>query len=1379
MPFVANQEWPGADEIGQVMKGNRGKKGQNQVPERYVIQGMCRFSRLKRLPSCILTFGIALFSVSGLSAQDWSDVEEPELIGSAREGRVTDFLLGSYEDWTNERGEKRRSLSLLFIFHATWYPKYHSWTVFPLYHRRTSRMDERRETILFPLFWRQYTDAEDDFLLSPLGYYRRIDGRTTTVLGPYLAWHKSYETNNRQTYQGYGILPLFHLGTDYEPDYEGYRVKERSLFVFPLLSYFEWNEQSSLHMFPVLPFLYYRHAYADSKIQHQTTFIIPFFSSSESTEDRSSWEFNILPLWYSSGHSSENGSEALFAHLLPLFYYDAEENVDKRYRTIFFPSIPFLFYNKSFESKNRSSVTRFFLTAYYSRYRKATGSTPEQGLSHALLPLYLYSSENDQSTLWIFPAFFAKRGKEGEASSTTLFPFYSRSYTPATEQTPEETAFWLLPYYSWKNSNSQGRHVLPLYWQRHTAETDTMMVTPLYWKWRRGDSHKQIAPFLYTSRWKEDVVLTDEEHRGLKERRQYHTTYILNYYSWNHPDSEGYLFFPLRYRSSDRMEEYDLYIPVTFSTLHSLATAENGGLYLDSDYSVGYNVFSLSTRIPILDRSIPVDFNRTEGVQVFDPDEMGNETETTETAEGPTITRGKDIDPFDRTNTNTYMGWQALFGWTSYIRADTRRHFRIIPLTWLSWNEADENERLTFIFAFYLNYRTEEEQYTAVFPAFLPVYGSYTRGKSYARVYGGPLYITSYDEESEESQQSILWPFFKSYSSPEASGHRLIPVYSARTEKTENGEYYRTFSWLHYGSRTTSVTDEETTTTSFFISPLYFRNASRIETDSKTTERVFQVYPIPLLSHFEDNEREKYNLLLLFETEASKDGSYQKRYAFPLYYHSRETTEAGHITDFWLTPLYIGSKTKDGQKTLRVFHIFPIPMLTYGSSEKRSGFSLLILLGSHSTKDGSYSENFLLPLFYRYRKSTAEGEITNTWIANLFHSYYNPKTKTTEKDILWPFFGYYNSPDESGWHFFPLVAHKTTTKPDLQKVKNFSLLHSYKSVSATGQQPGESFSLTILLFYQRRYAATTSYTDDDHWLIWPLLRRHRAAEHDRDGCTRTETDYRLYPIIYYTTHDKRGSCTTSTESSFLLFPVIYTERQPHSQKDFLFGYYRHSRKDYGFHNFLYLVDYTYYTDYRELGLAFHAIEYRRNSQGSRFQLLWGLAAEWNHYRPTTGEHAREAGYDFRFLTYFQRNNSHRYGNDFETALLPLYSYYTNEEQTRYWILPTLSFHESKKGYLYEQHLLYLWYQTKDDMRNTEQNWLLWGILYSQERKNQRGFQTRGSLWGYLWSYTTEDETGYENFSLLGGLLYSKVVHPADNRQYARFLLIPLYDEPIH
>lgn len=1273
-----------------------------------VLTKMSPFRPVLPVLLALLVLVTALSAVSDLSARTWADLKEPELLGSAKEGRMTGFVLGSYENWTNEKRQKRTALSLFFIFNATWYPKYDSVTFFPLYHRLASKIDDRRETIFFPLFWRQYENAENDFLLTPLTYYNKEDGDTTTVIGPYLAWWKNYETQDRPSYRGFGLFPLFHLGTDYGWQNGKTTVEERSLYLFPLFSYFEWSENRSLHLFPAIPFIYYHKSndshYGNGRFTaNRKTFLIPFYSSSYATEDGSSWSFNILPFIYSSGRSFGREDRGFFTHLFPFFYYDSEEDADHRSRSILFPSIPFLFYSKSMESKDTASSTLFILPFYRSSYWRKDGASFEEESAHAFIPLYSYSSRNDRSRLWVFPVFFHRNGGEGGTTSYMLFPFFFKSYTPPSADSEEETALWAIPFYKWKDSVSHGSHFVPLYWYERGGESDLTMLTPLYWNWRNGDTHKQAGPLFYTSRWKEDVVLTDEPHKGLKERREYSTTWLFNYYSWNHRKSEGFLFFPLRYRASDRLKEYDLYIPLTFSTNQSLAKIENGGLYLDSDYSIGYDVFSVSTRLPIIDRRIPDQFKRTDSPELFDPDVANDTTSKTtepvETAEGPTVTRGKDIDPFDRTNTSAYMGWRALFGWTSYVRADSRRHFRILPLAWLSWNEADENEKMTFLFPLYLNYKSEEEQYMAFFPALLPVYGAYNKGESFVRVYGGPLYITSYDEELKESETSILWPFFKRYSSPEESGHRLFPVYSARTEKTEDGERFRTFSWLHYGSSKTVATADETRTTSSFFSPLYLSGAARYQRKGEEAHRsAFHFFPIPLFTYLEDDARDDYNVLLLFGLGNSEDGSYNSFYALPLFYNSREATD--------------------------------------------------------------------------------KGDRTNTWIANLFHSYNDPEEQYREQDVIWPIFHSYSATDREGWRLFPLFAHHRTTQPDTQTVTHYSPLHYSAQRSITGEHASETISFWLLNLYHSETYDSRTRKEDDRWLIWPLFRLYKEVGRYSAGCDDVETDYRLYPVVYYTYESKVGSCKPETEHTFFMLPAIYMNRTETTSTDFLLGYYRDSGKGYGFHNLLYLADFEYDADSVEFGLAFHAVEYRSSKRGRSFELLWGLAADWQTYNATTGQYARPGGYDFRLLNYFQRNNSHEHGREFKTALWPVYSYYSDENETSFWFLPTLSYHERKKGYAFDSDLAYLlWFREKDEQRHIDDNYILAGTIYRQYRKDEQGYKSRGSFWGWLWEYETEDDTGYEKFSILKGLIYRSVEHPAGNRRYAKALIfIPLYDK---
>lgn len=1284
-----------------------------------------------------------------LAARDWSDLDEPEVYGSDAEGKFTNLLFARIEDWTNEKGQQRQGFHFLWLLRATWYPKYNSYTFFPLFYRRNSKVDDRRQTIT-PIFYRKYEDEKNDFILAPLFYYNLDRGDATTVVAT------AYSTRNvdgagETTYHNKGLFPLFHYGWERNGS-----DAERSLLLYPLLSYFEWSQDRTLHVAP----LYYRHVreWKEGTVEARSSKTFAILSYYKRTvtaewEDRTWW---LLPFLYTEiGRSTERAGEARsasFFHLAPVFYYESEtasaKNREWGETTVMFPSLPLLFYryHKTEASGEDEQSTWYFFPVYHNSTRRG-----EMLSSRWVTPLFARKTDNDSTSMWIFPFFYtSSRASEG-SSSVSLLPFFKYYNREATDASEGASSLWVIPFYKWRNDDSKGSTLLPLYWYETGKKKDFAMFTPLFWRSENHETRELTLlgiPFFYFHRW-------------AGEKQEQSTLWALNYYEWNHADSEGRLVLPFKYHYSDRLKEYDLYILAAFSTSQSIPELNDGGLYLDSDYSFGYNIFSISWRVPILSRDMlkgifrrgsapeskPTAQATADTKKRTDPGPLAiattpqSSTATPPTETGPSVARGKDIDPWDRSNTKSYLGWSFLFGWISSIHADSKRHFRILPLMWLSWDEVDENDKLTYWPFAYLDYRNGDERYHAIFPIFLPVYGRYSKGETFVEDWGAILYIASYDAETKEAETSVLWPFFKKYSSPVERGVRLFPLFANRTWQDGSVEHNRWIAPLFY-----SITDrrrdaDEERTESLTLSPLYLASSS-----SYTTGLHAEPAPAP-----EKKGRP------LADVPSSKG--------------STATPSSGQGT--------VSHRSS--------WAYLPVPLLYLGREDERTNWNLAFLFGGSGSDDDRSASFYALPLFYRSREATPAGDRTNLWIVNLYHHTKDPSINYASTDIIWPFFQVWHSADEHGWNLFPLFAWKAGETGGESHTTHFSPVHYFRSSTSTQPNHPEltttSTTRWLLPYYGETYTSSDM-IETDHWFPLPFGRRHQKIVGRSSGCRTVTTEWRFYPIFYRGTDEHQDTaeqrCPGRDESYTFVIPLLFHWSKGNTSTDFILGYYRDSGPDHGYHNLLFLAEYEYYPKSFDAALLFKAIRLESNERSTHFRALWGLLADWESFSPDADPRGYRGGYDFRFLNYIQRNNSRDYGSEFKTAFWPVYSYYSDENETSFWFLPTLSYHQRKKDYRFDVTLAGLgWYREYEDAANHGTNLVLGGLVYYRDTKTDHEFESSGSLWGFLWNSESEHATGYKKLTVLGGFIFKKVEHPAGNRRYAKILFgIPLYDEPL-
>ncbi|MBW7859156.1 MAG: hypothetical protein H3C43_12885, partial [Leptonema sp. (in: Bacteria)] len=396
------------------------------------------------------------------------------------------------------------------------------------------------------------------------------------------------------------------------------------------------------------------------------------------------------------------------------------------------------------------------------------------------------------------------------------------------------------------DSISLKQHLLPLYYHNINEKSSFWMVTPLYWQNRDFETEElyRISPIYYSHQWQEDQP-------GSEIANKRRTDWALMYYSWNHHDSEGETIFPFYYRTKNDEKEWKLYAMGAVTTGSAMLEFQQDSVFLDTDLYVGYGLLGMSNRLPIYDKSLfnkwfrgekspTTQKDKYDQVQVVgentqtvsEENQVAEESHTTET-----LTHNKEDDSFDRENTKLYNKWTSFFGLSSYIQADSKRHFRIIPLAWLSWDTENTKDDVAFYFPGYANYQTNEEHYLAVFPFMLPVYGRHDKGDSYTMNIGGFGYIESYDADEQDFSRHIIWPFYKQYKNQVEEGSRLFPIYSNRTWTDEEGKHNRHFSLVHYRHSVEKENQKVPETTT--VSPVYISGSS--------DESNWYFLPIPLL----------------------------------------------------------------------------------------------------------------------------------------------------------------------------------------------------------------------------------------------------------------------------------------------------------------------------------------------------------------------------------------------------------------------------------------------------------------------------------------------------------------------------------------------------
>lgn len=327
--------------------------------------------------------------------------------------------------------------------------------------------------------------------------------------------------------------------------------------------------------------------------------------------------------------------------------------------------------------------------------------------------------------------------------------------------------FWLLPLVFYNSSPGGYRVFAPFYFRPGSTHEKRGLSFGLFHYHRWSENRETTWAWPWFS-WQ------------YFRKKHYYRHALPIYYSWRLKSSSGTMIFPvyLSYKTKRRSLTLNL-----LGLSKSLATGPftpglgigkyRGKWYLDTDFSWFYDLASISTRITV---NAP-----KESPEKFDTDEKSLISKTT-TEEIPELAADKSNGKtpvlskkrtFDRDNSYNFFGFKLLFGWLAYERGDTRRHFRLLPLSWFTWDTASD-DRIYVAPPVFLWYKAEKTsvEYFVLFP----FYGSQKEKGSWMRAWLLNLYWDEYDAKEKLREHDILWPIVNWYSSPKRSGWRIFPL---------------------------------------------------------------------------------------------------------------------------------------------------------------------------------------------------------------------------------------------------------------------------------------------------------------------------------------------------------------------------------------------------------------------------------------------------------------------------------------------------------------------------------------------------------------------------------------------------------------------------
>jgi hypothetical protein len=1283
-----------------------------------------------------------------------------------------------------------------------------------LYYSYEEKGVESRKNILLANWHRNGDGEMDSFWFSPLYYWKKNSYRL--VAPPlFMNFFGSYadSSTGNKICTTTRLSPFYGLYSENENSPDGEETLSQTLIpIVPVLYFsnrekdkgstrnaavlFNWHNapNGNTDRFWFSPFVYWK---SDSYFHFTPLLYFSFMNSSREYGEDTKTVFsrlNVSP-WYTSYNERDGGR-------------DGEETFS---RTLF-PVIPALLYSEW--EKDKGSVRN--AAVLFNWHNDKEGNTDRFWFSpvfywksgsyaHVLPPFIMNFNGSDYSYSHIFPLYFGyersllEKNPDGNSERklsayTQVTPFFVRhnEYDEKNE-TIRSRFFWpIVPlYYRYRDETGTHANVLGLFdagWSRDGSFNRFWTIPFVFWKSGEG-GYKVAAPFYFRpSGWSE----TEGYSFGLfhynswsagrdttviwplihyrdddRDRKTYTNLWMPLYWNFETPERKTTLFLPLYFDTKNEKTGKEIYINISGYS-RSIASGMNPnvslgagkseyGYYLDTDISWLYDVVSYADRTTV--------FKTAEKIE--------QKQETPSLAD-----RNSDA----RENSVSYSEFKFMFGLLDIKKTDSKRHFRLLPLAWLSWDDSSSDKVFWCLNTVSYNDGKDTDYFV-----FFPMYGSQHVGNSYRYGFLLNLFWNEYDDETKMREKTVLWPFINWYSSPEKSGGRFAPfVWHKR--------------WI----------ENDTESSRWVIFPLMYHRSTYLASSGETTD-AFSISPVHYYS-FEKNGE-----------------SSSKRYFFPIIpvgYHSETAMNGTRDATSWIFPFYFGGEhtfEENGATVSTASSLYPL-FLRYSSSRTETSetgepkkYSKSFTLGyySSSTPDENYW-TFLGLVSGTSARNKSDGE------SNLLFGLYSDADENgTHRNILVPLWWYSSS--ERGYSFYTALGLFHSERDNDRFISRFTPLYSYESTASS-----RDFSLLLGLFGTERNtsdnSASTTFlwhlagtdhhereytdngvnrmmTDESTWFVpfgfgsrtydkddpsiryersqWTLL-HHYSFERRKDGDETTTWWAPIVPLVYrysdssYShtnalllfdySHDRKDDSRrlwaipaffvkSGPDGYCSILPPVFTHwwnEKSGESSYFAMGFYKTSSPDYERENAFYLFDHI--RDIREktesYGMLFNMFGKTESEKDIEYSLLWGAGARYRSFKDS-GDYEASA---ICSIIKFQRADDY-----FHSRFLPLWYYERDRRESTLIIPPLLAYdHEKTDGSefaLWGAGIAY--YRNKDVPEKTDNQKVLGGIIYDRVSEPERGYTSKGILWGLLFEYKEETETDYEEYSLLKGMIYKR------------------------
>lgn len=1148
---------------------------------------------------------------------------------------------------------------------------------------------------IFPFLYNNF-EKEERLSFSPFHFYAADSAETSwgAPLLPFLTYHSNDGETVRRNFftlidvewqqdslSRFWAVPFAFYGrtgprayAHILPVYFSFWGETDSFSISPL-HFHSKDENDLMTGFPVLPFLAY-YSREGGEVHRNFLTLFDLFWRNDQLERL--WAlpfvfkgpdyFALAPAYFDFSDEDET------LRFGPGYYYNRTKEATRSYT-------PLHMYASEGEGEIASSSWGLpvlpFLT-YHSRQGKETHRN--------FLTLFdLHWTDNTLDRIWAFPIFlkgpdylhvtpvyfsWAEKGADMAGTNRQINPLFVKwqDRESMSEDLAFQDLFWA--------------PILPLYFSRETEDSSLSVVGPVVW---RTGEHRTLnsvwaIPFVFWHGGKQSAYLAVPPvyfRRGAWDAEEgrsfglfhYHswsprhdTMWALLYYhsyertatevlfpfywSWDTGASSGDVLLPLRVNYTDGTKAIHINITGFSKSMEAgvVGTSvgeKEGRWYLDTEFSWLYDAFSTSIRVStpaVSDAKKKVEptldlFARPE----FEDLSQRSQKDEEKSAQ-PQLQKSVLLSRADAYN---YWSLRILYGLVAYQHADTRRHFRVLPFYWLSWDERSD-DKVYFVPGMFLSYHTEETEYFAIIPAFIPVYGKQRQGKSFVESYGAILALREHNEEEKRDELSVLWPLANFYETPERSGSRIIPFYWHRSQRDSEGEKSTSVSLAFY-SRTEQRNGSRNSLFLAPIVPLYFQSTSEMDGAKSLWRSVLPLF----LYHSTPEKSEIYALPGLY-AEFRKDSSYWN-VLFGLYTKTREKDLQATSALFSL----FRSASEGNEQITRLIPVYysaAAPIESPCEGEQASTFILPVYVKRIMCKTDPASERLtiLSPVFARWKRSTADA-----WFVTLPFLY--RRDQAGEPSLT-------NAMGLSYWH---------TDERGLRDFTLFPVFHWASQRSFSGCDGNGSTVYLPLIYY--RYAPCTDVAQSEFTVLSILYTRWKSEERTRWFWTvpfvfrssEGEESFTNFMFLSYW-HSKEGSI-----ADFTVLPVF------HWSKDLFVSPVYARWKDGDQSKTLVTLPFVYHSSAESESLTnFMVLSYwHRDLEGLKDVTIFPLL-HWSAHR-AFGDCEGKGSKTFSPLHYYRSSSCA--DREELTVVSPLFTRWQEEGSTRWFTTIPFIYHRSEEG----------------------------------------------------------------------------------------------------